>query len=230
MTDFSNENILAIDCSGKELNLGLRYGDDRMVKLSIEASRSHGQLIIEKISDLLKSAEIKVEQLRALVVSTGPGSFTGLRIALAAAKGMATALNIPAVGVSLFEIAAFKLSNTEQAVTVIVPFKRDSVFAGEVKSGEFNDSSIRVVAIHEFQEDLSGLEVVSCGFDQEKIPVEVKTVVSAGSVSFDTADLLQIGFEKLKKGEVSDLADLEPLYVQKSQAEINFEQAQRDRN
>ena len=74
------------------------------------------------------------------------------------------------------------------------------------------------------------MEVVSCGFDEEKIPVEVKTVVSAGSVSFDTADLLQIGFEKLKKGEVSDLADLEPLYVQKSQAEINFEQAQRDRN
>ena len=230
MTDFSNENILAIDCSGKELNLGLRYGDDRMVKLSIEASRSHGQLIIEKISDLLKSAEIKVEQLRALVVSTGPGSFTGLRIALAAAKGMATALNIPAVGVSLFEIAAFKLSNTEQAVTVIVPFKRDSVFAGEVKSGEFNDSSIRVVAIHEFQEDLSGLEVVSCGFNQEKIPIAVKEIETAGSVSFDTADLLQIGFEKLKKGEVSDLADLEPLYVQKSQAEINFEQAQRDRN
>ena len=230
MTDFSNENILAIDCSGKELNLGLRYGDDRMVKLSIEASRSHGQLIIEKISDLLKSAEIKVEQLRALVVSTGPGSFTGLRIALAAAKGMATALNIPAVGVSLFEIAAFKLSNTEQAVTVIVPFKRDSVFAGEVKSGEFNDSSIRVVAIHEFQEDLSGLEVVSCGFNQEKIPIAVKEIETAGSVSFDTADLLQIGFEKLKKGEVSDLADLEPLYVQKSQAETNFEQAQRDRN
>ncbi len=230
MTDFSNENILAIDCSGKELNLGLRYGDDRMVKLSIEASRSHGQLIIEKISDLLKSAEIKVEQLRALVVSTGPGSFTGLRIALAAAKGMATALNIPAVGVSLFEIAAFKLSKTEQAVTVIVPFKRDSVFAGEVKSGEFNDSSIRVVAIHEFQEDLSGLEVVSCGFNQEKIPIAVKEIETAGSVSFDTADLLQIGFEKLKKGEVSDLADLEPLYVQKSQAEINFEQAQRDRN
>ena len=230
MTDFSNENILAIDCSGKELNLGLRYGDDRMVKLSIEASRSHGQLIIEKISNLLKSAEIKVEQLRALVVSTGPGSFTGLRIALAAAKGMATALNIPAVGVSLFEIAAFKLSNTEQAVTVIVPFKRDYVFAGEVKLGEFNNSSIRVILIKQLKDDLSGLEVVSCGFDEEKIPVEVKTVVSAGSVSFDTADLLQIGFEKLMKSKSSDLAALEPLYVQKSQAEINFEQAQRDRN
>lgn len=230
MIDFSNENILAIDCSGKELNLGLRFGNDRMVKLSIEAGRSHGQLIIEKISDLLKSAEMKVEQLRALVVSTGPGSFTGLRIALAAAKGMATALNIPAVGVSLFEIAAFKLSQTEQAVTVIVPFKRDSVFAGEVKSGKFNNSSIRVMAIHELQENLSGLEVVSCGFDQEKIPIAVKEIETAGSVSFDAADLLQIGFEKLKKGEVSDLADLEPLYVQKSQAEINFEQAQRDRN
>ncbi len=230
MTEFSDENILAIDCSGKELNLGLRFGHDRTVKLSIEAGRSHGQLIIEKISDLLRSAEIKVKQLRALVVSTGPGSFTGLRIALAAAKGMAIALNIPAVGVSLFEIAAFKLSKTEQAAIVIVPFKRDSVFAGEVTSGNFDNSSIRVVPIKQLKNQLSGLEVVSCGFDKEKIPIEVKEIETAGSVCFDAADLLQIGIEKLKRGEVSDLADLEPLYVQKSQAEINFEQAQRDRN
>ena len=230
MTEFRDENILAIDCSGKELKLGLRFGRDRTVKLSIEAGRSHGQLIIEKISELLNSAEIKVKQLRALVVSTGPGSFTGLRIALAAAKGMATALNIPAVGVSLFEIAAFKLSKTEQAAIVIVPFKRDSVFTGEVKSGSFDNSSIRVVPIKQLKNQLSGLEVVSCGFDKEKIPIEVKEFETAGSVSFDAADLLQIGIEKLKRGEVSDLADMEPLYVQKSQAEINFEQAQRDRN
>lgn len=230
MTEFSDENILAIDCSGKELNLGLRFGHDKIVKLSIEAGRSHGQLIIEKISDLLRSAEIKVKQLRALVVTTGPGSFTGLRIALAAAKGMATALNIPVVGVSLFEMAAFKLSKTEQVVAVIVPFKRDSVFTGEVKSGNFDSSSIRVVPIKQLKNCLSGLEVVSCGFDKGKISIEVETILTAGSVSFDAADLLKIGFEKLKRGEVSDLADLEPLYVQKSQAEINFEQAQRDRN
>lgn len=230
MTEFRDENILAIDCSGKELNLGLRFGHDKMVKLTIEAGHSQGQLIIEKISDLLRSVEIKVEQLKALVVSTGPGSFTGLRIALAAAKGMATALNIPAVGVSLFEIAAFKLSKTEQAAIVIVPFKRDSVFTGEVKSGNFDNSSIRVVPIKELKNCLSGLEVVSCGFDKGEISIEVETILTAGSVSFDAADLLQIGIEKLKRGEVSDLADLEPLYVQKSQAEINFEQAQTDRN
>jgi len=230
VTEFRNENILAIDCSGKELNLGLRFGHDKMVKLTIEAGHSHGQLIIEKISDLLRSVEIKVEQLKALVVSTGPGSFTGLRIALAAAKGMATALNIPVAGVSLFEIAAFKLNKTEQAVAVIVPFKRDSVFAGEVKAGNFDNNSIRVVPIKQLKNHLSGLEVVSCGFDKEKISIEVETVLTAGRISFDAADLLQIGYEKLKRGEVSDLVDLEPLYVQKSQAEINFEQAQTDRN
>ena len=230
MTELRDKNILAIDCSGKELNLGLRFGHDRMVKLSIEAGHSHGQLILEKISDLIKSAEINVKQLNALVVSTGPGSFTGLRIALAAAKGMATALSIPVIGVSLFEIAAFKLKKTEQAVAVIVPFKRDSIFAGEVKSGNFDNSGIRVVPIKQLNNYLSGSEVVSCGFDKEKIPIEVETVLTAGRISFEAADLLEVGFEKLKKGEVSDLVELEPLYVQKSQAEINFEQAQTDRN
>ncbi len=230
MTEFRDENILAIDCSGKELKLGLKFGQDRTVKLSIEAGHSHGQLIIEKITDLLRSAEIKVEQLEALVVSTGPGSFTGLRIALAAAKGIATALNIPVAGVSLFEVAAFKLKETEQSVAVVVPFKSDAVFVGEVKSGEFDNSSIKVVPKKKLNNLLSGLEVVSCGFSQENISNEIESVVIDRKIVIDAADLIQIGFEKLKKGEASDLVDLEPLYIQKSQAEIKFEQAQRDRN
>jgi len=230
VTDFSRANILAIDCSGRELKLGLKFGLDRTVKLSIEAGHSHGQLIIEKISDLLRSAEIRIEQLEALVVSTGPGSFTGLRIALAAAKGMATALNIPAIGVSLFEIAAFKQNKAEKSVTVIVPFKRDAVFIGEVRAGDFDNSGIKVVPKKKLKNLLSGMEVVSCGFDKEKISIEVEKVLTAGRISFEAADLLQIGIEKLKRGEVSDLVDLEPLYIQKSQAEIKFEQAQRDRN
>ena len=230
MKDFREENILAIDCSGKELKLGLKFGQDRTVKLSIEAGHSHGQLIIEKITDLLRSAEIKVEQLEALVVSTGPGSFTGLRIALAAAKGIATALNIPVAGVSLFEVAAFKLKETEQSVAVVVPFKSDAVFVGEVKSGEFDNSSIKVVPKKKLNNLLSGLAVVSCGFSQENISNEIESVVIDRKIVIDAADLIQIGFEKLKKGEASDLVDLEPLYIQKSQAEIKFEQAQRDRN
>lgn len=230
MTDFREENILAIDCSGKELKLGLKFGYDRTVKLSIEAGHSHGQLIIEKISDLLHSAEIRIEQLGALVVSTGPGSFTGLRIALAAAKGMATALNIPAIGVSLFEIAAFRLNKAEQSITVIVPFKRDAVFSGEVNFGEFDSSSIKVVPMKQLKSILSGLEVVSCGFSEENISGEIEAVAIDCKVAYDAADLLQIGIEKLKRGEVSDLVELEPLYIQKSQAEIKFEQTQRDRN
>ena len=64
------------------------------------------------------------DKIEGLVVCAGPGSFTGLRIGLAVAKGIATALEIPIAAVSLFEIAAAKLEAGGEIVQVLVPFKR----------------------------------------------------------------------------------------------------------
>src|SRR5574341_1324197 len=108
--DYSSKNILAIDCATSEMKLGLKFGGDRLVKSAVAAEQSHSAQIIKGIAALMASAKCKVTELDAIVVATGPGSFTGLRIGLACAKGMAVALNIPVVGVSLFEVAGYKLA------------------------------------------------------------------------------------------------------------------------
>ena len=139
MTNPSTINILAIDTSSAELKLGLGFGEDRTVKSCEQIDKSHGRFIIKKIDNLLQSAGLDKNDLQAIVVCTGPGSFTGLRIGLAAAKGMAVAMDIPVVGLSLFEVAAFKLHNLNQRVHVIIGLNRDECFVAPVVGGFFDE-------------------------------------------------------------------------------------------
>jgi len=114
MNDFNPQSVLAIDSSTHILKLALSFGDDRLVQISEEVEKSHGQIIVKKINELFQSAGLNKSMLRAIVVATGPGSFTGLRIGLATAKGIATALNIPVAGVGVFEVAVYKLRDEKR--------------------------------------------------------------------------------------------------------------------
>lgn len=223
MTDFSSKNILAIDCATSDMKLGLQFGGDRLVKSSTEAKQSHSSLIIEKIDSLIESAGCKVIDIDAIVVCTGPGSFTGLRIGIACAKGMAVALDIPVVGVNLFEIAAYKLSDEKSKVKVIVPFKRDEVFTAEVFNGKFEQSTIATIQKSELKNHLDNHAVAVVGTDLTKLGLDLEEV---SDIRYDATELCYLGIEKLNSNELQELDKLEPLYVQKSQAEIRFERNQ----
>src|SRR5512147_1747748 len=119
-------NLLAIDTATATLRLALKFGEDRLVKSSERVERSHGQMLMRKIENLCGSASVAPDQIGGIAVAIGPGSFTGLRIGLAAAKGMAVALDIPIVGVSHFDIARFLLTSTE-----------DVCWIGSLRRGEF---------------------------------------------------------------------------------------------
>ena len=226
MSDYYNKNILAIDCASNQMKLGLQFGGDRLVKSNTEAKQSHSALIIGKILSLLKSAACEVTDIDAIVVATGPGSFTGLRIGIACAKGMAVALNIPVVGVNLFELAAHKLSNANSKVKVVLPFKKDSVFTGIVENGKCDLATIETVAVKDLTQHISGMMTAGVGFDVSKIATDKNKIVGSDKTNYDATEIIYLGVEKLNHGDIPGLAQLEPLYVQKSQAEINFERDQ----
>ncbi len=228
MTEKSLQHVLAIDTSSSKIDLALKFGSDRTVKLNEQVGTSHGQMLMRKIQDLLNSAGAKPDQLDGLVVCTGPGSFTGLRIALAAAKGMGEALSIPLAGVSLFEVAAVKLRAVTREVCIVVPFKKDECFVGMFKSGKVEVGKIESVAVSRLEGFIAGRKVTTIGMD---LPDEAGPY-SNGSVprriEYDAADLLEIGLARLEAGNPDDTGSLEPLYVQKSTAEIRYEQRRKD--
>ncbi len=227
MSDFDFLNILAIDTSSSDLKLGLMFGGDRMVKSSNRVEKSHGQQIIKRIGELFQSAGLQTTDLHALVVCTGPGSFTGLRIGLAAAKGMAVALDIPLVGVPLFEIAAYKLRNIKELVYVVLAFNREECFVAPVRQGEVKKEDIALVPYRDLAKVVGDNRIAGMGVDVKALVPEAGSVDMSERLRYDATELLDIGRMKLEEGIRDDIAQLEPLYLRKSQAELRFEQRQR---
>jgi len=223
MMDTANSNILAIDSSSRTLSLGLSFGGDRLVKSEEAAEQSHGQIIMKKIGELFESAGLERTELGAICVCTGPGSFTGLRIGLAAAKGMAVALGIRVAGVSLYELAAYKLRYVDKKVSVIIPLTRDEVFLGEVHRGKLVDERIAVISNRDVGSRIGEGAVAGYQVNLAQRLPELPNEDLSSVAAYDIADLLWLGRLKLSEDVTDDLASLEPLYVQKSQAEINYE-------
>ena len=95
--------ILAVDTSTEACSVALQIGDKTIAKF-VDEPRSHSRLLMPMVQQVLAEAQIKVNQLDAIGVSIGPGSFTGLRIGFAAVQGMAYGADIPVVPISTLKL------------------------------------------------------------------------------------------------------------------------------
>jgi len=103
--------ILAVETSGDNCSVALLFDDHNFVEMNYQQKHIHSQKLIEMIDTVLKNARIELNQCKAIAVSMGPGSFTGLRIGLSTVKGLAFGANIPILPVPTFDAYAFHISN-----------------------------------------------------------------------------------------------------------------------
>ncbi|MHB1110028.1 MAG: tRNA (adenosine(37)-N6)-threonylcarbamoyltransferase complex dimerization subunit type 1 TsaB [Devosia sp.] len=130
--------LLAIDTAAPRLQLALRSGGATDTSID-EIARGHAELILPRIEALLKRHGIAYADLDRIAVTTGPGSFTGLRIGLSAARGLGLALDIPVIGVP--SLLAISLSAPPgQPAAVLLDARRDEAyfqrFAGPGRSSD----------------------------------------------------------------------------------------------
>ncbi|GFH40671.1 tRNA (adenosine(37)-N6)-threonylcarbamoyltransferase complex dimerization subunit type 1 TsaB [Lactococcus insecticola] len=126
--------ILAFDTSSQALSVALTDGADLLGKIDLNIKKNHSITLMPAIDFLMKNAGLVPAQLDRIAVAQGPGSYTGLRIAVTTAKTLASTLNIELVGVSsLAAIAA----NVEAAgkVVPIIDARRMNVYAGVYENG-----------------------------------------------------------------------------------------------
>jgi len=121
--------LLAIEAATATVSLALGEGE-RVIERDIPQGQNASEHLTEAIVALLGQAGCALADLDGLVLGTGPGSLTGLRVAHATAKGLAYALRIPAVGISSLEALAFDAPAGPAAIVPAIDARRGELFAG----------------------------------------------------------------------------------------------------
>ena len=117
--------ILAFDTSGPFCAVALLSGDEVLASAEEPMARGQAERLLVLCEELLAASGVSVADLKAIGVGIGPGNFTGIRISVSAARGLALGLGIPAVGVSTFDALRF---GTEGPCACAVDARRDQVY------------------------------------------------------------------------------------------------------
>jgi tRNA threonylcarbamoyladenosine biosynthesis protein TsaB len=105
-----NKPILAIETSGSQCGIAIYFNDDRYFVVNLKEKQSHSEKLFPALDSVLSLAGVSLEDLYAIAVSSGPGSFTGLRIGMSAAKGLAVGSGLPIIPVPTFDALALQIS------------------------------------------------------------------------------------------------------------------------
>jgi tRNA threonylcarbamoyladenosine biosynthesis protein TsaB len=120
--------ILAFDCAGAQCAAAILSDGDVLAIRHVLAERGHAQLLIPMLVGLLDEAGLKFTDIDRFAVTTGPGSFTGIRVALAAAHGLALGTGKPIVGVTVFEAMAAATAGVASRLLVAIDSRRAELF------------------------------------------------------------------------------------------------------
>ena len=122
--------ILAIEASSLVASVAILNDDIITAEYTVNNKVTHSQTLLPMIDEVCKMTETEPADFDAIAVSGGPGSFTGLRIGSATAKGLAQALNIPIIHVPTLDAMAYNLYGTDMIVCPIMDARRGQVYTG----------------------------------------------------------------------------------------------------
>lgn len=227
--------ILAIDTSAMVASAAVLDENITIAEFSTNYKKTHSQTIMPMIESILKMIELSPKELDYIAVSSGPGSFTGLRIGAATAKGMAHGVNIPIVEVPTLDVLAYNIFETDKIICPIMDARRNQVYSAlymydeEIfdKLTDYMADDIEVI----IEKALSyNKKIIFLG---DGVPVHLERLKELGDkalfapVSCNRQRAACVGalaLEKIKKGEVLSYSEFTPFYIRKSQAEREYEE------
>ncbi len=215
-------NLLALDTSTTMAVLALVRDDGTVIGLTSDPKIRHGRRLVPDIRELLMDAGLSVRDLHALAVGLGPGSFTGLRIGLTAAKVLAYSLQGPLYGLNSLELLARGAPSDALAVVAVADAQR-----GEVAAVEFHRAHVGGALLRQGPMRVLPRADLFARLDP------TTTVVGAsagwtgpiGPAAPTIEALAEQAFEAHRAGGAEDIWFLEPTYARLSAAEEKVEAA-----
>jgi tRNA threonylcarbamoyladenosine biosynthesis protein TsaB len=177
----------------------------------------HASWLHPAIKDILQLCKVAPAQLDAIAVTIGPGSYTGLRIGLSAAKGICYALNKPLITVSTLEVlASLVINEAEELICPVIDARRMEIFAAiyNKKLELVSQPGALLLEQDSFIDYLSNGKVLFCGNAVTKMQPLITSPNAAFTNKMATAlHLTPLAYQRFIAGSFADLAYTEPLYL-----------------
>ncbi len=215
--------ILAADTSGKDGSLALvrfeKESSHTLELVSLEGGTFSAQLV-PQISALLTKHNLVKSDIDAFAVASGPGSFTGLRVGLAAFKALAEILQKPIASVSVLEVVACA-AEREGRVVAALDAGRSEIYCGEyeIRNARATLIAQRLLTVPEFAASAAGRLVVTPDAKVGELAREKDLQLTL--IDLPRADAIaRLGFEKIQAGEIVSPEALDATYIRRTDAEI----------
>ena len=219
--------IIAIDTATETASVAIAHPDGAIAaELTWRAGRNHTMHVHPTLRHLMTLAGITPQDLTGVVATRGPGSFTGIRIGLATAKGLAQGLDVPIVGVGTLAAAALGAAHLGQTVWSVVNAGRGQFAAAAYRASAERGVEQLVEEVIVLPEQLvsrmaeRGEDCVLTGeFDEALAEMAGRGLGNALTIAPDVvrtrtaANAARLGMLRMSRGDVDDVATLEPLYL-----------------
>ena len=223
--------VLGIDSSGLVASVAVVEDDILLAEYTVNYKKTHSQTLLPMLKEIGDMINLDLNSLDAIAIAAGPGSFTGLRIGSATAKGLGLALDKPIIPVPTVDGLAYDLWGTDKIVCPIMDARRNQVYTGIY---EFCDGKLQIlenqmaVSVTEIAEKLNALgrEVIFLG---DGVPVYRKTLAEVMKIpySFSPAHMNRqrasavavLGAQYYVQGRAESAMEHKPDYLRLSQAE-----------
>lgn len=232
--------ILALDSSGLVASVAIVMDDDLLGEYTINHKKTHSQTLLPMLDEVAKMIELDMSTIDVIAVSAGPGSFTGLRIGSATAKGLALALDKKIVSVPTVDAIAYNMWGSADVVCPLMDARRQQVYTGlyDFTNGCMNTIEPQcVVLIDEIIEKINqlGRKVIFLGdgaapfreIIEEKVNVEYDFAPAMCNKQRASA-VACLGKLLVENGQAMDAASHKPDYLRLSQAERERQEKERD--
>ena len=223
--------VLALDSSGIVASVAVVEDDNLLAEYTVNYKKTHSQTLLPMLYEIVKMTELDLESLDAIAVAAGPGSFTGLRIGSATAKGLGLALKKPLIAVPTVEALAYNLYDARGLICPIMDARRNQVYTGIYKFEDHKLVTVKeqtAVSVTELIELLNSLEqqVVFLGDGvsvfRETIELNLQVPCSFAPPHVNkqrAAAVAALGLEYLRAGKLQTAREHAPDYLRLSQAE-----------
>jgi len=212
--------ILNIESSSINCSISLAHkGIVVSIKEKNDENYSHSTKLHSFIKEVLKESNVSINDLSAVAVSKGPGSYTGLRIGVAAAKGLCYALDIPLISLPTLLILSKQVKIKKGLIVPVLDARRDEVYSAVY---DFNYNLIQkekpeIINEDSFKEILSSFKLYFIGSGQEKCERLIKKNLNLNFSNNDnfpsSKEMGNLSYEKFINSNFEDLAYFEPAYL-----------------